>query len=188
MKNEIFYNYVNKQWLTGRYKQWQLFRSPPGYARSNSNIESFNAVIKRNYTKRIRKGIIAGMDVINDIVGDYSNDNTEFAELGRYTEAIHTSAKALKNDIFREIPGKKVRVNGASDTYIINDSNCVNNCSCNCPFFYKYCVCKHLLAFCIINNWHNKVDNRYIKTKTYFQAKVKKGAHKKAEKALVRGN
>ncbi len=40
------YDYVTKQWIDSRFNKWQIFHSPPGYASTNSNIESFNRQIK----------------------------------------------------------------------------------------------------------------------------------------------
>ena len=33
---------------------WQIFRNLPGYANTNSNIESFNATMKRDTIERIK--------------------------------------------------------------------------------------------------------------------------------------
>jgi len=40
------YDYVTKQWIDSRFNNWLIFHSPPGYANTNSNIESFNRQIK----------------------------------------------------------------------------------------------------------------------------------------------
>ena len=35
------YAYFENQWLTGNFNKWQIFRNDPGFANTNSNIESF---------------------------------------------------------------------------------------------------------------------------------------------------
>jgi len=41
------YDYMTKQWIDNeKFNKWQIFHSPPGYANTNSNIESFNRQIK----------------------------------------------------------------------------------------------------------------------------------------------
>ena len=52
------YKYICNQWLQGRWTNWQIFHTPPGYANTNSNIESFNAQIKNftQYKKKVFSG------------------------------------------------------------------------------------------------------------------------------------
>ena len=33
-----------ESWFFGRHSAWQIFHNPPGYASTNSNIESFNSI------------------------------------------------------------------------------------------------------------------------------------------------
>lgn len=35
-------------WFTGKWSNWQIYHNKPGQANTNSNIESFNNVIKKN--------------------------------------------------------------------------------------------------------------------------------------------
>jgi hypothetical protein len=55
-KNKKIYkpvhDYITKQWLETRFSRWQIFHSPPGYANTNSNIESFNKQIKLFTSKK----------------------------------------------------------------------------------------------------------------------------------------
>jgi hypothetical protein len=37
---------LREQWINSRFNCWQIYHSPPGYANTNSNIESFNRQIK----------------------------------------------------------------------------------------------------------------------------------------------
>ena len=186
INNSVMYNYIYKQWLTSRYNKWQIFRTPPGYAAKNSNIESFNAVIKRSYTKR--ESVKGGLETIGLIITDYSNTINTFEVLGRYTEKVHEKAKLLKADNYKKYKSSQITVKGENGDYLINfkSTDCPNGCSCSCPMFLKYCVCKHLVGYCILNNLNNIVDQRYLKKKTCFVMKMKRGAPKKNGKALSR--
>ena len=47
-----FSKYFGQQWLNGKFCNWQLFQTPPGYAMTNNSLESYNNEIKRLYTDR----------------------------------------------------------------------------------------------------------------------------------------
>ncbi|KAE8913122.1 hypothetical protein PF005_g4782 [Phytophthora fragariae] len=49
-----FAQYINGLWLTGRYSTYQLYWTPTGFASTNNPVETFNAVLKRDYTLRRR--------------------------------------------------------------------------------------------------------------------------------------
>ena len=61
------YEYV-MTWLTGKFKKWKIFHNPPGWSNTNSNIESFNAVIKRDFTLRRRYSVYASVEMMEDII------------------------------------------------------------------------------------------------------------------------
>ena len=91
------------------------------------------------------------------------NSNITFESLGRYTEKLHEKAKTLKLDCFRKYKCSQIKVKSENGDYIINlqAGDCPNGCSCFCVSFLKYCVCKHLVAYCIINNLNKLVDEQY---------------------------
>ena len=41
-------------WFEGMWSNWQIFCNKPGHANTNSNIESFNRVIKIDFTNNRR--------------------------------------------------------------------------------------------------------------------------------------
>ena len=43
------YQYVRDNWYLSRFNKWMIYHTPPGWANTNSNIESFNATIKRDF-------------------------------------------------------------------------------------------------------------------------------------------
>ena len=44
--------YIKKQWIDSRFNKWQLFYREVGLASTNSQIESYNARIKGDFTDR----------------------------------------------------------------------------------------------------------------------------------------
>lgn len=46
--------YMRDQWLFGQFSNWQAFWTPSGYATTNNPVETFNNVLKRDYTLRRR--------------------------------------------------------------------------------------------------------------------------------------
>ncbi|ETM34807.1 hypothetical protein L914_18180 [Phytophthora nicotianae] len=49
-----FSQYMSSQWLYGSFSTWQAYATPIGFASTNNPVETFNAVIKRDYTLRRR--------------------------------------------------------------------------------------------------------------------------------------
>jgi hypothetical protein len=49
-----FARYVIAQWLTGPFTRWQAYHTSTGFATTNNPCETFNAVLKRDYTLRRR--------------------------------------------------------------------------------------------------------------------------------------
>ncbi|ETN14419.1 hypothetical protein PPTG_22120 [Phytophthora nicotianae INRA-310] len=49
-----FSQYMSAQWLYGPFSKWQAYATPIGFATTNDPVETFNAVIKRDYTLRRR--------------------------------------------------------------------------------------------------------------------------------------
>ena len=47
---EEFVAYVIPQWFEGTFSNWQVFKSPPGFAATNNPLESFNKIIKARFT------------------------------------------------------------------------------------------------------------------------------------------
>uniref|UniRef100_H3GHY2 MULE transposase domain-containing protein n=1 Tax=Phytophthora ramorum TaxID=164328 RepID=H3GHY2_PHYRM len=47
-----FARYVIAQWMTGTFTRWQAYHTPTGFATTNNRCETFNAVLKRDYTLR----------------------------------------------------------------------------------------------------------------------------------------
>jgi hypothetical protein len=48
-----FVAYLRKQWVESKFKNWQIFHTPPGYSHTNSPIESHNNTINQHFTARV---------------------------------------------------------------------------------------------------------------------------------------
>ncbi len=46
---EAFVKYVVPQWFEGMFSNWQIFKTPPGFANTNNPMEAFNKII--NYER-----------------------------------------------------------------------------------------------------------------------------------------
>ena len=75
--------YIKEQWLE-KYNNWQIFRNPPGYANTNSNIESFNASIKRDFTFRKKLSVYVAVNKIKEIVHYYSVNKEIFHTIPKF--------------------------------------------------------------------------------------------------------
>ncbi|KAE8968998.1 hypothetical protein PR001_g27628 [Phytophthora rubi] len=49
-----FAHYFYGQWITGHFNTWQVVATPIGFASTNNPAETFNALLKRDYTLRRR--------------------------------------------------------------------------------------------------------------------------------------
>ncbi|RLN88063.1 hypothetical protein BBJ28_00003622 [Nothophytophthora sp. Chile5] len=47
-----FAQYMSGQWLGSRFSGWQLYSTPSGFASTNNPVETFNSILKRDYTLR----------------------------------------------------------------------------------------------------------------------------------------
>ncbi len=63
--------------IDSEFNKWQIFHNDPGYANTNSNIESFNATFKRNYTKYNKCSILSILRKLIDCVIEYGNKALE---------------------------------------------------------------------------------------------------------------
>lgn len=71
-----FADYFTKEWLSGKFVNWQIFNTPPGYASTPNPVESFNAQIKNFFTKREHLTVASFvMMALDELVPYYSTIN-----------------------------------------------------------------------------------------------------------------
>jgi len=179
------YTYMST-WFTGRFSKWQIFHTPPGWANTNSNIESFNATIKRDFSLRKRYSVYGSVNVIKQMIIYYSTHKKVFQTTPRFNVNTHNRGKKLSFFEFKKVDRDTVLHRGK---WLINK----RKHTCNCRFFLKYAICSHILGFMYKNP---KVDaeawfgDKYNNRATDFNFNMKRGAKKKSgrypnsEKAL----
>ena len=96
---------MEAQWLTGSFSNWQIFNNNPGYANTNSNIESFNSTFKRVYTNYFKCSMYVACLKIFDCIGDYSNkadERNHFHESPEYDESVRKYADNIAKTSFKK--------------------------------------------------------------------------------------
>ena len=154
---------------------------------TNSNIESFNVTIKRDFSLRKRYSVWGSVDIIEEIILYCSTCKKEFWVTPKFDKDIKAQGK-------RCIIGPlKQRSNGKiiyKDKYMIS----LTERTCSCGNFMKHAVCGHILAY---TYRHTRLDKecwfgeQYSNLPTEFARNAKRGAPKKqtgrpknSEKAL----
>ena len=74
-----FVTYVIPQWFEGTFVNWQIFKSPPGFATTNNPMEAFNKIIKAQYTNYEEQPLLAFiLIVVLHMIPFYSELGREF--------------------------------------------------------------------------------------------------------------
>jgi hypothetical protein len=185
--------YMDAQWFDGPFCKWQIFRTPPGYATTNSNIESFNATVKRDFTNRKRQSIMNAINIVEEIITYYSTHYQTFSVSPRYNYKLKTQAlKVDKSKFIYKKNKKQVAYEGKNNKHEINlnDNNAFKYHSCNCKSFLKFAICLHLVAFSnffSLDLYDPKYKPGYNKEEEErFVYKTKRGRRRLAEPALVK--
>ena len=167
-------------WFTGVWCNWQIYHNKPGQANTNSNIESFNNVIKKKYTNRTKLSLKLALLAIGKLILTYSTEALDFEIYPKFELKTKQFADTLDKRNFKKIGHNKFRYNSlkSDSEYIvkINDKQCHNLCSCSCKTFVKNGVCMHVVAISNIFNlnlFHPKYTTK--KMPAYFVIKTKRG-------------
>ena len=181
---EIF-KYINDQWFTGVFNKWQIFRNKPGFANTNSNIESFNATIKRDFTNRKRWTIKLALEKISNII-THSSNKKYFETVPAYNKGFSSYSNRLDKSHFKLNRNRVFYVGANGNKYLIS----IEKKCCSCKHFLNYAICPHVIAYSNINqlNWFGDEYNKSEKVDFVNKNKrgPKGGRYKKAEKALVK--
>jgi len=182
------FKYMDEQWFTGRWSVWQVFCNPPGWVNTNSNIESFNATIKRDHSLRRRYSVFGSVEIIIQMITYYSSQQMPFETLPRFNSKTKSHA---------QIHCSKVRYSQiGKNTYSYKNKFHINTIKrqCNCSDFLKNAVCAHILGY-VYRHRHLDAQSWFgpkFQNKTeHFHHNMKRGAKKKntgryknSEKAL----
>ena len=69
-KKSDLIQYIRVQW----YNKWMIHYNPLGWANTNSNIESFNATINRDFFQRERLSVFGVVLTIEEMIIYYSKN------------------------------------------------------------------------------------------------------------------
>jgi transposase-like protein len=143
-------------WFTGVWCNWQIFHNKPGQANTNSNIESFNNVIKKKYTNRTKLSLKSALLAIAKLILAYSTEAPIFEIYPKFEQKTKEFADSLDIRHFKKIGRDKFKYNSlkSDSEYIINinDKQAHNYCNCSCKTFVKSGVCMHVVALSNIYN------------------------------------
>ena len=98
------YDYMAKQWINNeKFNKWQIFHSPPGYANTNSNIESFNRQIK-GFTQKKKLSVFGMIDKCCEMVHFYSTEQAgRFNEYPKFKTKLNEAAFIIDKSLFKKI-------------------------------------------------------------------------------------
>jgi hypothetical protein len=152
--NELseFVIYFERQWINSKYGNWQLFKTPVGFAMTNSPIESYNNTIKESFTKRIKYHMKSAVEVFQDIVSYESRQAKEFKNDFRVQNYMRVQAKAivLKKQLIATLNDFEFLYKHFNTKLGFAKIN-LNSKSCTFHKYFDKGVCKHLVAACLQN-------------------------------------
>ena len=165
-------------WFTGDWSNWQIYHNKPGQANTNSNIESFNNVIKKSFTERRKLTIKSAIATLLKMCHHYSVNQRQFVMVAKYTRAVKAQADKLTKKNFKLVRRNQYTYQSLNTetkhTVTLNSPECHNMCYCSCKSFVKDAVCLHLVAIsCLFNIDLFKGD--YANEPEKFVQKTKKG-------------
>jgi len=148
-----FVAYVIPQWFKGTFVNWQIFKSPPGFATTNNPLESFNKIIKAQYTNFDEQPLLASiLIVILHMIPFYSGIDKEFLFYRVPHKKTVAIARGLDTSKYSMNGFVECSYQGRIHTHTINFSMK----SCTCRWFMAFAVCAHLVAACDLYNYELK--------------------------------
>ena len=143
------YEHIREQWLDSVFCKWQIFRNKPGFANTNSNLEGFNATVKRDFTDHTSFHISGAIRIIGDIIAHYSINFLIFENSPKFDKNVVDLASRLTKSNFTYVDRNNIVYKGVKNTFKLNLNNpsCFNKCCCNCETFMKQAVCMHLVGY-----------------------------------------
>ena len=168
-----FVVYVIPQWFEGMFTNWQIFRSPPGFANTNNPLESFNKIIKAQFTNYNEQPILMFISIVlNHLIPYFSLSDKIFLFYRVPHKIVKKLAKQLVVSRFSPKSVVECTYLGFQHTHTIN----FTYKSCTCRWFMAFTVCAHLIAACDLYDQH--LDG-YTKKKR-FVARPRRGVPKQA--------
>ena len=172
--------------MNGTFCKWQLFQTPPGFAMTNSSLESYDE-IKRLYTDRKTFAIqpllpILASSLTYEAVKEHKSYNSTIAKASQISKArwlLNSVYCVLTLKSSKLIAGKRLVTYSYSyksvnkyEIEVSEECKCYECCCCNCSYFLDKGMCVHLLA-CLIKEKISFPGLEVAKAK--FISKQKKG-------------
>jgi len=167
---EDFVKYVIPQWFEGTFSNWQIWKSPPGFANTNNPMESFNKIIKALFTNYEEQPLIAFIKIIIEhLIPFYSIHTREFLFYRVPNKKTIALAKTFDTEKFELNQANGCTFKGRTHTQTID----FNTKSCTCRWFMAFAVCAHLIAACDFYN-HELKGYRQAKAFVYKRQRGRK--------------
>ena len=201
-----FRTYFWKTWVNNvDFNKWQIFRTPPGYAMTNSPIESYNNKIKTQFTERRKFHLASALNLFEKVMEmesafDFSKKPHKHALVPKYF--VNLARTDLKNKVVKVVSLDKEDNEEDDDEQcvkckVIHKSNdekeyvnivvlnnecfCVDCCYCNCGRFLDKAMCYHFVPACV--EMKIEFPGTYVKQACY---KRKVGRTRKAADCYTR--
>jgi len=164
------YEYVRDSWYESRFNKWMIYHTPPGFANTNSNIESFNATIKRDFFTRKRLSVLGCALKLEEVIKYYSSSDIEFNKYPKFNGDLQKKASLTSASDFVSF-GKLFKLKSSSEKY---DYHIINpeKKSCSCSIYLKKAICNHSLAYSNLfslcwfgKSFSGKATKFFVKTK-----------------------
>lgn len=175
---EDFVNKFSEQWIDGRFNNWQVFQTPPGYSSANSLLENFNKTMKGTFTLRKQLSVYRTLELIQEKVLFYSNLDRRFNNSPRVTKDMTKEANEYCEKSFKKVDRETFDYVLKRERYRIN----LGELSCTCHQFMDRATCSHLIYLSHLM----ELDLGYYNPITKFVFLKKRGRPKNASKALSR--
>jgi hypothetical protein len=150
--HKSMYDHIYNTWIntTDHTCKWQIFRNNPGFANTNSPLESFNSRLKTDFFNRIVRSIGGVLNVFREEIIPYLSDHCKkFKRSPRYVERTEKLALNLMKKNFKRKDLNTYSYQGKNNKYTIklNLPRYYQSCFCDCGMFMKDVVCMHLVGF-----------------------------------------
>ena len=87
--------HIDQQWFNGEFTNWQVYHNPPGFANTNSNIESVNNDFKRFFTNRKRLSMKGAIEIIGKCIIYNSENSKVFETKPKLSRRLLTTANSI---------------------------------------------------------------------------------------------
>ena len=147
-----FLKYFKAQWMDSIFCNWRIFQTPPGFTTTNNPIESYNAIIKKFFTNRLKLNIIPALETFkNECIGPESSRKFEYATKKTITRSMENKSKKLKIENFKKIDKHLYKYKHTKgDISTIN----LNNETCTCNEIVDKGVCIHLIRVALLEKYN----------------------------------